>query len=595
MSVAGSSRFVRPWIACVFFVIAATGAVHAADVTAPADVTGLRVDPNATVPDDLDLVWDVVTLDAAGNAETVASYNVYRGTTPDFVPDKQTQSNRVGTSATASFIDVGARTDGIDHHYLISAVDGVGNEGRTRDSKVTVPPVLSGDWTDTSIDLTWTDADPIENVASYLVYYGKAPGEYDFVDDVGLATAHSLTGLELLVNWYIAVVAVDFDGNETAFSNEHVDAIAGRVHVSVHDEDELCWGAEKCTPSDPNKLQRANGWQLLVPATFPEGDWTRVLVRYTIDSRLCEPPEGGNVSKCGTGNPCVNPPCNGGYNTHGDPWDRTAHLFLVLDDDCVTMGGSCINPNNLELIRAVTPFGTDAPPPGGTGVVPPRILTMDVTPFAPLMNGSMHVGAEIGHFVQTGWRVTVKFEFSERPDEASAKPPADGFVPVVFEGGGEVLTPRTVDIPATATSVFGRFFITGHGGNQACDGGSNDGGDCALGCPGGSCQNCDEFCHREHFIKVDGATAWQVTPWRDDCSPGGITDCANWNACGWPSCTFSRAGWCPGYIACHTSGACDQDRDLTGFFTPGASHGITWEIPIRNGSWSKSMMVYWYE
>ena len=575
----------------VVLVAAMVSFAMAADVTAPAEVAGLHVDKSAP---DVRVSWAAVTADASGTAEAVDHYNVYRGTTPDFVPDRSGGSNRIGTSLTLEFLDAGVLADGLDAYYRVSAVDASGNEGGTMIPTVMAPPVLSGFWTDTTIELDWTDATPADQVSSYRVYYGKTSAAYEFVDDVGLAKVHSLSGLELFVNWYISVRAVDQNGNESEFSNEHIDSIAGRVKVRAHNDEELCWGAAKCTPTDPMKIQRSDGWQLLVPTNFPEGDWKRVLVTYTIDSKLWNPPAGGNVSKCGTGNPCVNPPCNGGYNTHGDPWDRTAHLFLVLDD-CINAGGSCITDDNLELIRAVTPFGSDAPLPEGTGIVPPRVLTFDVTPFANLLNGEMYVGAEIGHFVQTGWHVTVDFEFSERADEASAKPPAAGVKTVVFRGGGEVLTPRTVDIPATATSVMGRFFITGHGGNQACDGGSANGQSCDTGCPGGSCQNCDEFCHREHMIKVDGSTAWQVTPWRDDCSPGSITDCISWNACGWPSCTFSRAGWCPGYIACHSSGACDQDQDLTGWMTPGLTHDVTWEIPIRNGSWSKSMVVYWYE
>jgi hypothetical protein len=153
-----------------------------------------------------------------------------------------------------------------------------------------------------------------------------------------------------------------------------------------------------------------------------------------------------------------------------------------------------------------------------------------------------------------------------------------------------------VTIPSGAQQVMGRFFVTGHGGTLFCDGGSRNGLSCgsSADCPGGTCQNCDEFCHREHLVKVDGQTAWQFTPWRSDCSPGSLLACQSWNACGWPSCTFSRAGWCPGYIACHQNPPCDQDRDLTLWLTPGGSHGLTWEVPIVNGSWGASLVVYWY-
>ncbi len=580
-------------------------AVHAADVTGPAEVQGLRVDPDA-VPDDLVISWNAVTLDATGNPESIAEYRVYRGDTPDFVPDKDTGTNRIGTSAGTSFTDIAARTDGFDRYYLVSAVDAAGNEGLTRASTITTPPVLSGFWTDTTIELSWTDAQPLGEVLNYRVYYGKEPGIYEFVDDVGLATSHSLAGLELWVNWYIAVTAVDLSGNESAFSNEHIDAVAGRVRLRVHDEDRLCWGASKCTPSDPEKLQRQDGWELLVPARFPEGDWTRVEVSYTIESRLCEPPAGGNVSRCVTGNPCLTPPCNGGYNTCGDPWDRVAHLFLVLDDSCAMSGASCHNATNLELMRAITPFGTDADPPDGRGIVPPRVLTLDITPYAPLLTGTKYVGAEIGHFVQAGWYVTVDFEFSERGDEASPEPPADG-IQVLFFGGA---TPATanVSIPATATQVITRLFTTAHGGAARCDGGDNDAMECTndgvdehLDCPnspyGDPCRPCDEFCHRTNQILVDGNPVWTEIPWRDDCfvENGTGQTCNQWNSCGFPSCAGSRAGWCPGYIACHHDAPCDNDLDMTPFLAPGGTYDVDYNVTPRNGSWSVSLVAYWYE
>ncbi len=557
-----------------------------ADVTAPQRVGDLTVDKAGA---DASLSWTAVVLDVAGNTETTASYNIYRGETRDFVADKIGGSNRIGNSVTESYPDVGALSSGIDYYYRVTAVDAVGNEGGSMMPTVDTPPVLSGNWTDTTIELNWTDAQPIGNVASYNVYYGQAPGVYDSVDNVGMATGHTLSGLALWTNWYIAVTAVDANGNETAFSNEHADAVAGRVRVLAHNDNELCWGAEKCTPAPP-LVQRSNGWQLMVPTDFPEGDWTRVTLKFTMASKLCNPPAEGNVSRCGSGNPCVNPPCNGGYNTCGDPWDRTAHVFLVLDD-CVELGGSCRTNQNLELMRAITPFGTDEDPPNGTGNIPPRELTLDITPYAPLLNGTMHVGAEIGHFVQTGHWVTVEFEFSKRAEERSPKPPADG-IQVLFYGNQSPPT-ATLSVPVEAVQVFTRLFTTGHGGNQACDGGINDGEACSTGCTGGSCQNCDEFCHRTNTILADGSPIWSAVPWRDDCSPG-LTGCTEWNSCGFPSCTFSRAGWCPGYVACHHDAPCDQDLDMTLDLAPGGTYDVGYNVTPLNGSWSVALVAYWY-
>jgi hypothetical protein len=265
----------------------------------------------------------------------------------------------------------------------------------------------------------------------------------------------------------------------------------------------------------------------------------------------------------------------------------------------VELGGSCLTPGNLELMRAITPFGTDAKPPDGTGQVPARSLTLDITPYASLLTGTRYVGTEIVNFTQAGWWVTVDFTFSERPDEASPKPPADGIEIVGL--GGAPLPPKAVSVPATATQVIGRLFTTGHGGTYFCDGGTNDGNPCNPGmCPGGVCNPCDEFCHRTNRILKDGAPAWTAVPFRTDCSPNGINNCLpgsckNWNACGCPSCTYPRAGWCPGYIACHHNAPCDQDIDLTAEFPPGGTYEIGYDVLVQKGYWPVSLVLYWYE
>ena len=561
----------------------------AADVTAPAAVAGLLAERAVS---DVVLNWSAVTVDVLGSAESVSSYRVYRGLTPDFVPDRSGGSNRIGTTATTGFTDAGAGAGAPSYYYLVTAVDSSGNESGSRVPAVTTPPTLAGFWTDTSVELSWSGAAPAGSVAGYRVYYGTSPRRYDFVKDVGTATATSMTGLDLWVNWYFSVVAVDVYGNESAFSNEHADAVAGRVRVRAHNDDYLCWGAGNCPPR-PGAVQRSDGWQLMVPASFPAGDWTRVRVTWTIDSRLCKVGQNGTTDKCGGTNP-------GGYNPCGDPWDRTAHLFLVLDEACIGNGQSCVNNNNLELLRAITPFGTDAPAPLGDGVVPPRVLTFDITPYARLLAGTTrYVGAEIGHYVQAGWHVTVDFEFSERPDEASPDKPADGIQVVGF--GGAPLPERSVSVPADAKKVYIRLFTTGHGGTQYCDGGTNNGGACTSSsqCPGGSCQNCDEFCHRTNRILKNGSAAYTVVPWRNCCVPKYPGDpfcqgCTAWNACGFPSCTFNRAGWCPGYIACTSDGNCDQDIDLTSQFPPGGTYSIGYDVLVMRGSWGVSMALYWY-
>ena len=585
-------RLRRPISAALFLLLAgllclATIApVLAADVTNPAEVTGVMVTKQA---EDVVLTWDEVTTDATGHPESVDHYRVFRGVTPEFVPDKNGGSNEIGTTPELTFTDVGAAGTGEDYFYRVTAVDIANNESASQASTITTIPVLSGNWTDTGIDLNWTDAEPQDQVAGYKVYYGKASGEYEFVDDVGMATSHSLTGLEPNVNWYSAVTAVDVNGNESAFSNEHVDPVGGTIDLVGLNEAYLCWGESKCPPQG-DEVGRSDGWEKLAPVDFPEGDWTSVTVDFTMDSRLCDDPIAPD--RCGDQNP--------GWNPCGDPWDRTAHLYMVLDD-CIEAGTSCTTPGNLELIRAITPFGTDAPPPDGNGHAPPRVVSMDITPFAPLMAGQRrYVGSKIVSYTPAGWWVTSEFHFSKRPEQASSKAPADGFAPLFF--GGVPPATAQVTIPAAATQVFTRLYTTGHGGNSRCDGGSRDGESCggSSDCPGGSCQNCDEFCHRTNQIIVDGTPVWETVPWRNCCYPRGsifCEGCQDWNSCGYPSCTFNRAGWCPGEIACHydLDAGCDQDLDMTAYFPPGGTYDVDYDVLINRGSWSVSLFLYWYE
>ncbi len=595
MSQASADR--RPLVVrvgrCALPVLLALGVgslAEAQDVTRPAAVTGVAVARSGA---DVALSWSPVTVDATGQPETIDHYTVYRGTAPDFVPDRVGGSNRIGTPAASDFTDSGAAADGNDYYYRVGAVDVAGHESNVGPPLVTTPPVLSGEWTNTTIDVEWLPGQPVDAVASYRVYYGKKSGQYAFVQDVGLGTSLSLVGLQKFINWYIAVTALDANGNESAFSNEHIDAVSGVVRLRAHDKDELCWGTVDCVPTDPSKVLRSDGFQLMVPAEFPEGDWVSVSVMLTVESRLCIPPNQGTITKCGAGNPCVSPPCNGGYNPCGDPWDRLVQLFLVLDD-CIEAGGSCITPANLELIHAVTPFGTDAPPTAGSGVVPPRTYTMDVTPFASLLTGTKHVGVEIVHFVQKGWWVTVDFTFSERPEQASAEPPAAGVEVIGFSDAP--IPTKSVSVPAGATQVKARIFTTGHGGGLFCDGGVNNAKACVNNaqCPGGVCNPCDEFCHRTNQLLLNGSPIWQVVPFRTDCSPSG-TPCSQWNACGFPSCTFPRAGWCPGYIACHKNPPCDNDVDLTSLIAPGGTYDFDYTVTPKNGSWPVSVVLYWYE
>ena len=40
---------------------------------------------------------------------------------------------------------------------------------------------------------------------------------------------------------------------------------------------------------------------------------------------------------------------------------------------------------------------------------------------------------------------------------------------------------------------------------------------------------------------------------------------------------------------------CDQDLDATSWFPPGGTYDVDYTFPVLNGSWSKSLLLYWYE
>jgi hypothetical protein len=195
-----------------------------------------------------------------------------------------------------------------------------------------------------------------------------------------------------------------------------------------------------------------------------------------------------------------------------------------------------------------------------------------------------------------GHWVTVDFTFSERADQASPKPPADGIEIIGY--GNAPLPTKPVTVPASTTELKMRVFTTGHGGSLYCDGGTNDANPCTINgssaeCPGGICHPCDEFCHRTNQILVGGTPIWEVVPWRSDCNanPG----CVAWNSCEDSTCYLSRAGWCPGYVACHHNDPCDQDIDVTADLPPGGTYDVGYDVTPRNGSWPVSLVLYWYE
>ena len=61
---------------------------------------------------------------------------------------------------------------------------------------------------------------PLTDLSGYKIYYGQNSGNYDLQAWVGNVTSFRLSGLEEDKQYFFAVTAMDFSGNESGFSNE---------------------------------------------------------------------------------------------------------------------------------------------------------------------------------------------------------------------------------------------------------------------------------------------------------------------------------------------------------------------------------------
>jgi hypothetical protein len=71
------------------------------------------------------------------------------------------------------------------------------------------------------VTLTW-DPNSEPDLAGYDIYYGTAPGNYQWKTDVGNVTTYTQTGLNIGATYYLAATAHNTQGLESGFSNEVV-------------------------------------------------------------------------------------------------------------------------------------------------------------------------------------------------------------------------------------------------------------------------------------------------------------------------------------------------------------------------------------
>ncbi len=201
----------------------------------PGLVSDLRL---AKSGQDIVLSWSAVTTDIYGKAETVARYEIFRGTAPTFTPDL---GNKIGETTSTSFTDFGALGGGTpSFHYLVRAVDVDGNAGGLGrqlpdgiadlrvDESTTTPGNLVLSWSAVTDTFHPSGTGGPTIIGHYEVYAKGTPFSREEICDLaeagcsGLApilttTATSVESAPPGSSQYYSVIAVDNRGNKSPF------------------------------------------------------------------------------------------------------------------------------------------------------------------------------------------------------------------------------------------------------------------------------------------------------------------------------------------------------------------------------------------
>jgi hypothetical protein len=175
------------------------------------------------------LTWAPVTTDIYAKPATIATYEVYRGTTPNFVPGP---GNKIGQSATASFTDFGAlQFANPNYHYLVRAIDtngnfgGLGNQlpyGIDALTMSKTPDGLGGFILGLSWPAVTTDFDGHAlTIDHYEVYAKNTPFTRTDIRNgmvpIGSPATASFSVTAPVPSQYYSVLAVDARGNKSPF------------------------------------------------------------------------------------------------------------------------------------------------------------------------------------------------------------------------------------------------------------------------------------------------------------------------------------------------------------------------------------------
>lgn len=193
-----------------------------------------------------------------------------------------------------------------------------------------------------------------------------------------------------------------------------------------------------------------------------------------------------------------------------DWWDRLAHISILRP------GADGGEPVELEIARFITPYRV-----GGE-------FTVDVTDLQRVLEGPQTVRVFIdtwvgpGHANGAGWLVDAAFDFEGGIPERDPFAVVPLWAPqrVVYgDPARPVDVTAPLDVPAGATGLRLRAFVTGHGQGNA--------------------DNCAEFCARDHTFTVGSEAPITQLLWRNDCATTAVPgQQGTW--------MYPRAGWCPG-------------------------------------------------
>jgi hypothetical protein len=255
------------------------------------------------------------------------------------------------------------------------------------------------------------------------------------------------------------------------------------------------------------------------------------------------------------------PPAGHRWPADCDAFDR--NFEITLDPE----------PNGIELMRAITPFGG------------PQHLEIDITDVANGLPGAHTLSTHITTYSDAagqvsgsagGWNVTVKLEVT--PGDPPRKVLA--VLPLWNLSQGSTGDPpvANVTIPPGTTATRLEYRATGHGGGNG-----------GVACWGPA----EEFCTRTHHVLVDNTELQAgLEPYREDCDKlctrmtyKGMMYCLE-NPCGAiQSVEAPRANWCPGSLTPPFT----WEPSLTA-----GAHSLTYKIDdiAAGGSWRLSATLF---